>query len=183
MKKTLVAAFLLLFLLALQIGTPASVDDGWSKTVNGLQARLRFVRTEGWNGTPFLRTYLEFQNAGVWFDVPFKPEAVEYEVVDDQNNLVKADPSVYDEVTDSVQLGIIRLPADSLLRFNVSRHGAGIPKNQGAVLDLGPSSVWIFRRGDKRPYYLRARFSAKDGGDRLWSGTVEIPRIKLPTSN
>jgi hypothetical protein len=113
-------------------------------------------------------------------EVPFKVEALQFEVVDEQSKIVAPTGTAYDEVT--VALGMLRLPYDACLRFNISHHGAGVPKDQSALLDLGIPQSWVFSRGDKRLYYLRARFSVEKSKDRIWSGVIEIPQTKIPTA-
>ena len=88
---------------------------------------------------------------------------------------------MYDEL--SVELGMMRLPSDSYLRFDISHHGAGVPKNQAALLDLGIPYVWVFSPDDKHSHYLRGRFSIGARKDRTWSGTIEMPRVKIPIAN
>jgi hypothetical protein len=55
MKRILTTVLALLFVLVTQPFARASDDDSWSKPVNGLQARLSFVRTQSLNGTPLIR--------------------------------------------------------------------------------------------------------------------------------
>ena len=50
-------------------------------------------------------------------------------------------------------------------------------------LDLGIPYVWVFSPGDKHSYYLRGRFSIEARKDRTWSGTIEMPRVKIPIAN
>ena len=179
MKLTLATALaLLLFSGRLQV-TAANDDTGWSSPVNGLQARLS-LPGQAFNGTPLIATYLELGNvasvANV-MEVPFNPEAIQFEVVDDQDKLWPR-PSPYDELV--VEVGMLRLPHDSYLRFDISHHGAGVPKNQTALLDLGLFHIWVFSPGDKRSFYLRGRFSVGPRKERTWSGMIEMPKVKIP---
>ena len=77
---------------------------------------------------------------------------------------------------------MLRLPHDSYLRFDISRHGAGVPKDQAALLDLGALHVWVFSPGDKRSYYLRGRFSVEPRKTPAWSGMIEFPKVKILTA-
>ena len=193
MKLVLATAIASLFVSAFPQATTGNDDAGWSSPVNGLQARLSAVRGQPLNGTPLITTYLELRNvadvANV-MELPFNPEAMRFEVVDEQDKPLAQNGTAYDELT--VELGMLRLPHDSYLRFDISHHGAGVPKNQTALLDLGVPYVWVFTPGDKHSYYLRAQFSIearKEGTaelakpDRVWSGTIEMPRVKIPTAN
>jgi hypothetical protein len=182
MKRILTTALVLL-LPATQAFAAGSDDSGWSEPVDGLRARLSFARTQPLNGTPLIATYLEMCNvsdvANV-IEVPLKIDAFQFEVVTEQNKIIAPTTGPYDEIT--VELGMLRLPHDGCLRFNISHHGAGVPKDQSALLDLGVLQSWVFSRGDQRSYYLRARFSVEKSKDRIWSGTIEIPNAKIPTA-
>lgn len=162
--------------------TAANDETGWSLPVNGLQARLRFAKEESLNGTPLIATYLELRNVAKVVDAiefPIDLDTTQFEVFDEQNKRLPQGPLAYDEVTPA-SLGSLRMPYDSYLRFNISHRGAGIPKNQPALLDLGASYVWVFSPGDEHTYYLRARLNVGPGKS-TWSGTIEIPQVKIPT--
>jgi hypothetical protein len=183
MKLMLATVLALLFLSATPRATAGNDDTGWLSPVNGLQARLTLARGQALNGTALITTYLELRNvanvANV-MEVPLNLEAIQFEVVDDQDKLLAHTSLPYDGLT--VELGILRLPHDSYLRFDISRHGAGVPKNQAALLDLGVLHVWLFSPGDKHSYYLRGRFSIEPRKDRTWSGIIELPKVKIPTA-
>jgi hypothetical protein len=180
--KLMLAVVLLLF-SAIPRATTGNDDTGWSSPVNGLQARLSLARGHALNGTPLITTYLELRNvanvANV-MEVPLRLEAIRFEVVDDQDKRLTHTSLPYDEL--SVELGMLRLPHDSYLRFDISHHGAGVPMNQAALLDLGVLHVWLFSPGDKHSYYLRGRFSIEPRKDRTWSGMIEMPKVKIPTA-
>ena len=129
MKRTLATVLALLLSSATPRATDANDDTGWSSPVNGLQARLSVARGQTLNGTPLITTYLELRNvadvANV-MELPFNPEPMRFEVVDEQDKLLAQKGMVYDEV--SVELGMLRLPHDSYLRFDISHHGAGVPQ-------------------------------------------------------
>ena len=183
MKQMFATVLAFLLLSATPLATAGNDDTGWSSPVNGLQARLNLARGQTLNGTPLIATYLELRNvanvANV-MEVPFKLEAIQFEVVDDQGKLLPPASGPFDEV--AVELGMLRLPHDSFLRFNISHHGAGVPKNQAALLDLGVLHVWVFSPGDQRSYYLRGRFSVESSKDRTWSGMIEMPKVKIPNA-
>jgi hypothetical protein len=183
MKLMLATVLALLLSSAIPRATAGNDDTGWISPVNALQARLSLARGQALNGTPLIATYLELRNvanvANV-MEVPLNLEAIQFEVVDDQDKLLAHTSLPYDELT--VELGMLRLPHDSYLRFDISHHGAGVPKNQAALLDLGVLHVWIFSPGDKHAYYLRGRFSIEPRKDRTWSGMIEMPKVKIPTA-
>jgi hypothetical protein len=66
----------------------AGDDDGWSNPLSGLQARLSFARGQALNGIPLIAAYLELRNvANVanGLEVPLNLEAIQFEVVDEQD--------------------------------------------------------------------------------------------------
>jgi hypothetical protein len=155
----------------------------WSEPVNGLQARLSFVRKEAVNGTPIIAAYLELKNVsdvGNVMEVPLDPEKIHFTVTDAVGKEVKPANGPYDGISVD-DLGALRLPYDSCLRFNISCCGAGIPRDQAGLLDLGACRDWVFKSGDRGTYYLQGRFTVEKGKDRSWSGTVDLPKVKVPT--
>jgi hypothetical protein len=183
MKQIFATVLAFLLLSATPLATAGNDDTGWSSPVNGLQARLGLARGQVLNGTPLITTYLELRNvanvANV-MEVPLNLEAIQFEVVDDRDKLLAHTSLPYDGL--NVELGMLRLPHDSCLHFDISHHGAGAPKNQAALLDLGVLNVWVFSPGDKRSYYLRGKFSIEPRKDRTWSGMIEIPKVKIPAA-
>lgn len=145
---------------------------------------MSLERGKALNGTPVIATYLELRNVadiGDVMELPLDLDRIQFEVVDDQDRILHQGPNVYDEV--NVVVGMLRMPHDSYLGFNISHHGAGVPRNQSALLDLGVSHVRAFSRDDARSYYLRGKFSVEPGKERTWSGTVEMPKVKIPKAN
>jgi hypothetical protein len=183
MKLMLATVLALLLLSAFPRPTAGNDDTGWSSPINGLRARLSLGRGQALNGTPLITTRLELRNvanvANV-MEVPLNLEAIQFEVVDDQDKLLAHTSLPYDELT--VELGMLRLPHDSYLCFDISHHGAGVPKNQAALLDLGVLHVWLFSPGDEHSYYLRGKFSIEPRKDRTWSGMIDMPKVRIPAA-
>jgi hypothetical protein len=157
-------------------------DDGkWSEPVNGLKARLSFERGRENNGTPIIATYLELRNvsdSATPLEIPLDSTKIEFKVVDAKGKAVAQAGLPYDGITATP--GTLRLPHDSQLRLGVSGNGAGIPKDQGALLDLASSAVWLFKRGDVGEYCLRAKFTIAKTDDHSWHGTIEMPDARIP---
>jgi hypothetical protein len=159
----------------------AAVDEGWSKVSNGLQARLSFAKTGGTNGTPFIITYLELRNVADLMnvmEVPLNLGALVFELRDETGRVVPPTNGEFDGR--SVPLGVLRLPYDSTLRFNIASRGAGVPKDQAGQLDLGVADNWTFAAGDTHSYTLSARFTIDKSEHGVWAGTIEIPATPLP---
>lgn len=179
----LIIAAWLTTLFAVPQPTAANDDPTWSSPVDGLQAHLSFAKKEKLNGTPLITTYLELRNVTEVvsaIELPINLDTTQFEVLDEQNKMLPQAPRHYDEVT-AADLGSLRMPHDSYLRFNISHRGAGIPRNQAALLDLGAAYLWTFSPGDKHTYYLRARLTVEPSRSGTWSGTIEIPKVKVPT--
>jgi hypothetical protein len=168
--------------IAVKAADPEGASS-WSTPVNRLQARLSFVQKDAVNGTPIIATYLELKNvsdSATVMEIPLDPWKIRFMVTDAAGKVVKPDNGPFDGM--SVELGALRLPWDSSLRFNISSCGAGIPNGQAGLLDLGVSQDWVFKSGDKGTYYLQGRFTVEKGKDRSWSGTVVLPKVKIPTA-
>ncbi len=166
--------------LAVAAGEPDEVG-AWSQPVNGLQARLCVARKAPFNGTPMLGVSLELRNVsdrGAVMEVPWDDAKVRFTVADAADKPVPAVSFPFDEATSPI--GVLCLPHDSQLRFNVSHNGAGVPKDQAAMLDLGVSTQWVFKRGDGQAYRLQAKVTVPDGKAARWSGTMEVPPVRLP---
>ena len=182
----LILAFPMTLLGCTVAPTDAADDpDAWSKPVNGLQARLCCTRKETFNGTSVIATYLELRNdsnSSNVMELPLDGDDVqfEYTVTDAGGRSVSPADGPYDEIR--ADLGLMRLPFDSLLRLNIAHRGAGVPKDYAAHLDLGALSTWDFKRGDMQSYYLHAKLTVKKRDEKRWSGTITIPKVKLLTS-
>jgi RNA polymerase sigma factor (sigma-70 family) len=156
------------------------VDDRWSRPVNGLRARLVVVQKEPFNGTPVLVAYLELRNVSDRanpLEVPWEQAELTFTVTDATGRTVRAANGPYSEVRGPV--GLLRLPFGSELRFNITHRGAGVPKDQGGILDLGVMSHWIFPPGDGHVYYLEGTLTVRNSDERLWSGTITLPRVRI----
>jgi hypothetical protein len=66
------------------------------------------------------------------------------------------------------------------LRLCVPGHGAAIPKDEGALLDLASSAVWLFKHGDTSDYQLHAKFTIAKTSDAAWHGIIEVPPAPIP---
>ena len=153
----------------------------WSKPVGGLQARLTFERGKETNGTAIIATYLELRNvsdSATPLEVPLDLSKIEFKVTDGAGKEVAQAGLPYDGAVATP--GTLRLPHDSQLRLSVSGNGAGIPKDQGGLLDLASSAVWLFKRGDVVAYYLRAKIVIPKTDEKVWNGTIEIPDMRIP---
>ena len=158
----------------------------WSSTdgvMAGLQGRLVVYRGEPSNGTPILAVYLDLRNtSGGDNTVEFAPERskMKWSVTDADGKAV-APIGVAGSWPPTPKLRLVLASGEGgRLRLDVT--GAGIMKDKGAHLEFGSESLWVFDRGDKGPYDLGGTITiAPSGADRpLWTGTLELPRVRLP---
>ena len=156
-------------------------ENSWSKPVSGLQARLAFERGKETNGTPIIATYLELRNvsdSATPIELPLDPSKIEFKVTDAAGREVAQAGLPYDGVVAAP--GTLRLPHDSEMRLSVAGNGAGVPKDQGGLLDLASSANWVFKRSKIGAYYLRAKITIPNADGELWNGTIEIPDTRIP---
>lgn len=166
----------------------------WSAPVNGLQARLCPMVKGNFNGTPIITTYLELRNVSDHanpLELPLDAPDIQlkFTVTDGAGKSVAAAGGPFRELR--ADQGVLRIPFDSQMRINIAHRGAGVPKDHAAHLDLGADlaidglaaapAVWDFKCGDTGSYYLHASLTVRKGGPERWAGTLEIPKVKLPT--
>ena len=162
-------------------GTWDKETESWSKPVSGLQARFSFANKETFNGTPILTTYLELRNvsdvANV-IEIPLDPQKIRFRITDSTGKAISPTNGPFDGT--SVELGLLRLPFDSYLRFNIASRGAGVAKDARGHVDLGAEHNWTFPRGNTETYYLNGTLTIDKTKAGHWYGTIEIPKAKIP---
>jgi hypothetical protein len=159
----------------------------WSRTegsIAGLQGRLVLYLGEPSNGTPISKAFLDLRNtSGGGNTVEF--------VLDGSKTvwkIVNADgkPSVNSSLPGnwiSTSARKITLASGKSGRLPLTVSGAGVMKDSGGHLELGPKYVWVFKRGDVGPYLLSGTVTiAPTGGRGQWSGTLDLPRVKIPSA-
>jgi hypothetical protein len=140
------------------------------------------VRKPAVNGTPIIITYLELRNVSERakpIEIPLKLDKIHFKVTDSTGKVVEPTRGPYDGF--DVNPGVLRVPFDSVLRCNIAWSGAGIPPDHAAHLDLGPANDWHFKQGSQETYYLEASYTLEPAGDARWSGTIHLPKTKIPT--
>jgi hypothetical protein len=162
-------------------------DSIWSDASNGLRARLFMRLSHVSNGTGVIVTHLELSNVrdgGTPLLVTVHDRSITYSVADaDGQDVPMTGGGGNGPFFGKLELV---LPYDSSLRFRVGPWGWGIPADQAALVDLGPSFGWALPR-DGKAYYLRAvlelpkvREDRNERGVR-WHGRLELPRVRIPT--
>ena len=154
----------------------------WSAAGGPLQGRLVLVRSGMSNGTPIITAYLDLRNvAGGDNTVEVSPERARatWTVTDaDGKTVAPINPS---GTGGQMPFDLVTLPARSSARLTLSKPGAEIAKKQDGHLVIEPDWEWVFGRADGKAYYLQGKFEAKPTGERgQWSGTLDLPRVRIP---
>jgi RNA polymerase sigma factor (sigma-70 family) len=160
----------------------------WSEAVGPLHARLVAYRDKPSNGTPIITLYLDVRNGAAGDNTKeFNlDKAVVTWKVTGANGKEIAPTSPPGNWRQTPPKKLV-LEARQSGRLQVSISGAGIAKDRGGHLELGLDRVWVFDKGDDKAYYLSGDVTikpfAENGvpvGDGVWSGTLNLPKVKLP---
>ncbi|HEX5471264.1 MAG TPA: hypothetical protein VFW73_05230, partial [Lacipirellulaceae bacterium] len=175
--------------LAAEYGSsPGAADKRvWSKEVNGLQARIEFKRSEVFNGTPIIATYLHLRNASDVMNplvIPWDSKLMRFRVTDAKGKEVQKFNGPFDGLALVGAIDLV-LPIRSELSFDYSSHGAGIPAHQAGFMDLGPDANWVFQP-KQSDCFLHASLDVPGSGrlpsgmTRRWHGQIDLPPVKIP---
>ena len=193
--KTIVV---LLFLVLSVQGTEPLATGDWSAPVKGLRGRLLYLKDKPYEGTRIALIYLELENVGnnsvalvLWHP------ASRFQVLDGAGQTVEnKTPFVEDYIGTDPSSMTLYLPNDSTLRLPISvAYGFGFKKNGGVALQFPGSDVWYFPPDTQGERFLKGTFSVPelnptdlerrrvDMGylpDRVWRGTLDFPKLKIP---
>ena len=178
------AVFLVLFAVS---AAAASADGvGWSPVVNGLRARLVVLPPDK-PGSPFCRVMIEMENvrdAMGQMKIRFAPGRLELRVTDKAGRELRASTGPYDGIAPLWEPTL--LPYAGTIRFQVSFPGLGYrPNIDRTIVDIGPTGAWIIPQ-DGAGYGLSGRLvvEKKEGDHPImdWSGSLDLPRVPIPTA-
>ncbi|MHB1078766.1 MAG: hypothetical protein ACYC67_05145 [Prosthecobacter sp.] len=184
MQRCFIIPLLGILLLCCCANTRA--DDGWSKPVNNLRARLTLERDPN---SSFLKLFVEFQNVADFMGnirIRFKPEHLTLEVKDSKKHAIEKPGTVNYSAMKPRWDEPLLLPLDGNLRFRVSFPGFSTqPGNQRTIIDHGFDQIWVVpEEGD---HFLSGQITIpSERGDHSfidWSGTLELPPIKIPKAS
>ncbi len=161
----------------------ADQTGDYSPSVNGLRGRL--IILEPASPDPFLTVKLELQNVlNLMGDrhLAFGRSTIIGQVSDETGKVLALPPSSYDDL--SAIHDFLVLPFDSSLTFPINGHGLGIFPSTKKVIDLGPMSSWVIPVNDGHTYFLSGKFTIdkkpRDHPTLDWSGTLELPKVRIP---
>jgi hypothetical protein len=152
----------------------------WSPTVNGLRGRLQVVVKQVEKGTPVITTYLYLKtdpSRMATTTVAIDEAKLVFTVTDSAGEVLPPTNGPYEETR--APYGVLRLPHDSELHFNIAHHGAGVPGDQAGMLDLGSGAAWVLPRKTGEKYFLRGKLTIAGPQDG-WTGTLELPAVPVP---
>lgn len=154
----------------------------WSKPVGPLQGRLVAYRTEPTNGTPIIALHLDVRNvAGGNNTKEFNLDkaSVIWSVTEANGKELAPTSPPGSWLPDLPKKLVLEAQQSGRLRLSIS--GGGIAKDRGGHLELGSDRVWEFDKSDEKAYYLSGEVKIQPTRDvGVWSGTMELPKVKLP---
>jgi hypothetical protein len=149
----------------------------WSKSINGLQARIDLSETPKYNGTRQLVPYLELRNVD---DSAYQLKVrcgggrhVKFELVDAEGTPIRRG-DIQTHAGFYADPGTVVLPLDSSIRISMRSTGWGVPKDAPAMISTD-SGAWILKSEEKGNVFLRVKVKgeAVKSDDRLWHGSIE----------
>ncbi len=146
------------------------------------------------NGTRLAVVYLELQNVSDVLNpllVDFHPPR--FDLVDVTGKSIPQSPVAASIMT--ISNYTLLLPFDSALRFRVSVNGYGISKDSGIAFQL-ESGFWVVSADTREDRFLTGSFVVPElastdsegrrkdveRGNRVWRGTLNLPKLKVPLS-
>ena len=157
-------------------------DDGWSKPIRGVEARISLVERPKVNGTRSIVPYLELRNVSDVANpihVACGRDHVKFELTDSEGKVVRegwtlgrsgphADP------------GTITLPFDSSIRIGMHCTNWGVPKDAAGMIATD-SGAWILQPEEKGSVFLRVTINnvAEGKSRQNWRGSLISPLKKV----
>lgn len=188
--KYLILSFVLLD-FAVRAAEPIASGD-WSEAVEGLRGRLHFAEDAPLNGTRVALIYLELENVSdvinpLLVDLP----APQLDLIDAAGKSVPQSPAAASLMMPPPYALV--LPFDSKLRLRVSVSGYGISRSAGLAIQLS-SGFWTIPSDNNAERYIRGTLSVPEldpldiegrrrdikRGNRVWRGTLALPKLKIP---
>lgn len=184
--RTLIAVIVVSAIAAGSAAPAADDEQGWSKTVDGLQARITLIEKPKINGTRSLVPYLELRNvsdSAHALKVRCGEGHVQFELVDADGKTVR-DGWTLPRSGPHADPGTIALPHDSSMRISMYCSNWGVPKDAAGMISTD-SGAWVLKPEEKGKVFLRATIKGtedKSDPDRTWHGTLATPDVKVDWS-
>jgi hypothetical protein len=173
-------------------GAESRAEAPWSGESGGLQAKLSLRRSHVSNGTGIIAIYLELRNTSDEGEPMYVSGlgSLQFKVTDEDGREIPESNGLFNG-PGFVAPDLV-LPHDSTMRFRIGPCGLGIPGDQAAFVDLGPTAGWVLPQ-DGRRYYLQATYEIKEAKEIVqpklkmripgyyWQGRLELPPVRIPT--
>lgn len=187
MKRVILASCLSLAVLTVSSGALklTSADNaGWSKTVNGLRARLLVLDPLERNPR-FCRVFIEFENVADVMGqkhIRFATRKLKLRVTDQTGKDLAIATNPYDGFSPDWEA--IALPYAGVVKFQISFPGLGYnPATDKVIVDVGAGAAWVIPQDDSI-YFLSGTLSIapeeRDHPPMDWSGVLDLPRVAIP---
>lgn len=171
-------------LLSVSVAMAADNEPAWSPAVNGLRARL-FIMPPEKADSPFCRVLVEMENvddvAGQK-KIRFTPDKLALRVTDETGKNLPIANGSYDGTAPLWEPTL--LPYRGIIKFQISFPGLGYnPTKDKVIIDAGPSRAWIIPQNGSA-YLLSGSLTVQrepeDHPHMVWSGTLELPKVRIP---
>jgi hypothetical protein len=184
MKRLIIVA--LTFLLAVPAMLASDENNGWSKPVNGIRARLSVLPSEK-PGSPFCRVFIELQNVAEvvgQIRIRFDTDRLDLHVADSKGKqLPLPNNKVYDGLSPGWET--IALPHSGTMKFRIDINGHGYSPADKVIVDVGSQKAWFVPQNGST-YYLCGSLSIQrqksDHPYMDWSGTLDLPGTEVPNA-
>jgi hypothetical protein len=159
-------------------------DQGWSKPVNQLQARVVLKRTAVSNGTTIIVPFLELRNTGAPLLFKWKSAAITLQVVDaNGKEFPRNNTGAFDG--GSLARVDVALPQQSDISFRLGSGGWGIPADKAGIVDMGINDAWLFDKADPDySFKVTLEIPGKPGQRAddmtIWTGKIELAPVLIP---
>ena len=186
MYRVLVLSFFLISCLVAE----DKKENGWSKAVNGLQARVVLKEGKRVNSHLKLDPYLELKNVsneGMSMKVNVNDRYVRFELLDKDGELIPAKDTRFSGV--EYELEQLLLPYKSQLQFFAGKGGfAYSASSKASVVIECSGGPWVLTEKDNGQVFLRMTLKdvSKDGYDdyrrmtkHIWHGEIVTPAVKV----
>ena len=164
-------------------GSTANPDDGWSKPVRGIEARISLVERPKVNGTRSIVPYLELRNVSDVANpihVACGRDHVKFELTDSEGKVVREGRWNLSRSGPHADPGTITLPFDSSIRIGMHCTNWGVPKDAAAMIATD-SGAWILQAEEKGSVFLRVTINNEAEGKsrQNWRGSLISPPKKV----
>ena len=158
-------------------------DAGWSAPVNGLRARLIILPSDK-PDSPFCRIFIEMENVSNIMgqkSIRFDPDKLDLQVSDVTNGKsLTISNGPWHGLRPDWQPTLI--PVAGSTRFQISFPGLGHRSTDTTIVDMGPMRSWVIPPDGWYVLSSKLKIPGQKGDHPFmdWSGTLELPAVRIP---